>query len=129
MTHVETTFSALSVWPSLTQSVITHGDFASSSRTRYDENKKIEEGIELLVRKEKKGNNIFKCWTCNEFCHYASKFPKREKKYKGKFKPKRDRNCLYANEDEESNERAQSESDDELGFVAIKEDGLDREIR
>ena len=42
--------------------------------------------------------------------------------FTGKFKPRRDndRNCLYANEDEESDEKDQSESDDELGFVAIK---------
>ena len=53
------------------------------------------------------------------------------KKYKGRFNPRRgrDRNCLYANEDEEFDEKGQSESDDELGFVAIKEDDLDREIR
>ena len=36
---------------------------------------------------------------------------------------------MYANEDEESDEKGQSESDGELGFVAIKEDELDREIR
>ena len=45
--------------------------------------------------------------------------------------PRRDRdiNHLYANEDEESNEKGQSESDNELGFVSIKEDDLDIEIR
>ena len=68
----------------------------------------------------------YKCWTCDEFSHYASKCPKREKKYKGNFKPTRDRIFLYANEDEEFDERCQSESDDELGFVAIKEDDFDR---
>lgn len=85
----------------------------------------------LLVRREKDGNKIFKCWTCHEYGHYVSKFPKREKKFRGKFKPRRDkdRNFLYVNEDEEYNEKDQSESDDELGFVAIKEDDLDREIR
>ena len=59
----------------------------------------------------------------------ASKFPKIEKRYKGKFNPRRDRDCLYANEEEESGEKGQSESNDELGFVAIKEDDLDRQIR
>ena len=56
---------------------------------------------------------------------------KERKKYKGKFNSRRDRdrNYLYANEDEESNEKGHSESDDELGFGDIKEDELDREIR
>ena len=43
-------------------------------------------------------------WTCNEYGHYASKFPKRERKCKGRFKPSRPRNCLYANEEEEEEE-------------------------
>ena len=91
----------------------------------------IKEGITLLVRREKDGKKIFKCWACNEFGHYASKCPKREKNYKVNFKSRRDRdiNCLYANEDEEFDGKGQSESDDELGFVVIKEDDLDREIR
>ena len=104
-------------------------DFSNSSR--FEEDKKIEEGIALLVRREKHGKKIFNCWTCDEYGHYASKFPKREKKFRGKFKPRRDkdRNCLYANEDEEYDEREHSKSDDELGFMAIKEDNLDQEIR
>ena len=36
---------------------------------------------------------------------------------------------MYANIDEESNEKGQSESYDELEFLAIKEDDIDREIR
>ena len=44
----------------------------------------------------------------NEFGHYASKFPKREKRYKRKFKCRRPRNCLYANEDEEYDEKVQN---------------------
>ena len=78
------------------------------------------------MRREKDGNKIFKCWTCNEFGHYASKCPKREKKYRGKFKPRRDRYCLYANEEDESNDQVVSASDDEIGFVAIKEDNIDK---
>ena len=31
------------------------------------------------MRREKDGKKIFKCWTCDEFHHYASKYPKREK--------------------------------------------------
>ena len=83
------------------------------------------------MRREKYGKKISKCWTCDEFGHYVSKYPKREERYKGMFKPRRDRdrNYFYANEDEESDERDQNESDDELGFVAIKEDDLDKEIR
>ena len=76
-------------------------DFFGSSK--FDNDKKIEEGIALLVRREKDGKKIFKCWTCDEFGHYASKCPKREKQCKGKFNPRRPRNCLYENEDEESN--------------------------
>ena len=86
----------------MTRSTSTRGDFSSSSRS--NENNKIEEGISLLVRREKYGNNVFKCWRCDEFDHYASKCPKREKKYKGKCKSRRDRNrnCLYENKYEES---------------------------
>lgn len=36
---------------------------------------------------------------------------------------------MYANEEEEFDEKGQGESDDELGFVVIKEDDLDKEIR
>ena len=102
LARVEIAFSYLNIWPNLTRSTSTHGDFVGSSRSNED--KKIEEGIALLVRREKNDKKIFKCWTSDEFGHYASKCPKREKKYKGKFKPRRDRdrNCLYANEDEES---------------------------
>ena len=78
------------------------------------------------MEREKYGKKIFKCWTCNEYGHYASKCPKRQRKYKGRFKPRRPRNCLYANEEEEYD---QNKSEDELGFVAIKADDFDREIR
>ena len=78
------------------------------------------------MKREKDGKKNFKCWTCNEYGHYVSKCPKREKKYREKFRSRRSRDCLYANEDEESD---QSRSDDELRFVAIKEDDLDGEFR
>ena len=74
------------------------------------------------MEREVDGKKFFKCWTCNEYGHYASKCPKREKKFKGRFKSRRCRNCLYTNE-EESDQR---KSEDELGFVAIKEDDLDK---
>ena len=35
---------------------------------------------------------------------------------------RRPKDYFYANEDDESDERVQSEKDDELGFVAIKEE-------
>ena len=79
----------------------------------------------LLVEREKDGKKFLKCWTCNEYGHYASKCPKREKKFKGRFR--RPKNCLYANEEEEKAD--QSKSEDELGFLAIKENYLDKEIR
>ena len=101
-----------------------------SSSSRFNEDKKIKEGITLLVRREKNGKKIFKCWTCDKFGNYACKCSKREKNYKGKFKLERDRdrNCLYANEDEESSEKGQSESDDELRFFSIKEDDLEKKL-
>ena len=77
----------------MTRSATTHGDFFG--RNISDEDKKIEEGIALLVRREKDGKKIFKCWNFHEFDHYASKCPKREKKYKGKFKPIRDRERIF----------------------------------
>ena len=45
---------------------------------------------------------------------------KGRKKYKGNHKPRKNRNCLYANEDYNSDEQALSASDDEIGFVEIK---------
>ena len=81
----------------------------------------------LLLERVVDGKKIFICWTCNEYGHYASKFPKREKKFKGRFISRRSRQCLYANEEEDKCD--QSRSDDELGFVTIKEDDLDREIK
>ena len=91
-------FSALNLRPNLSRSA-TRGDFSSSSRSKED--KKIEEGIALLVRRETDGKKIFKCWTCDEYGHFTSKCPKREKKFREKFWPRRDkdRNFLYANED------------------------------
>ena len=81
LTKIETTFSALSVPPSLSRSASTNGDYDSSCRSIFEEDRKIKEEISLLVRREPNGKIIFKCWTCNEFSHYASKCPKREKKY------------------------------------------------
>ena len=53
------------------------------------------------MERGKDGKNIFKCWKCNEYGHYASKCPKRENKFKGIFRSRRPRDCLYANEEEE----------------------------
>ena len=78
------------------------------------------------MEREKDGKNIFKCWTCNEYGHYASMCPKRERKFKGRFKYRIPRNYLYANEEEEEEKADQNMSKYELGFIAIKEDDLDR---
>ena len=72
MTRVETTFSALNVQPSLSRSERANGDYASRNRSRSEEDRKIEEGISMFVRREPNGKKKFKCWTCNEFCHYIS---------------------------------------------------------
>ena len=47
---------------------------------------------------------------------------KGRKKYKGNHKPRKDRDCLYANEYYDYNEQALSGSDDDIGFVVIKEE-------
>ena len=65
----------------------------------------IDEVVAFLVRREKGGKKIFRCWTCDEYGHYASKCPKMEKKYKGNHKPRKDRDYLYANEDYDSDEQ------------------------
>ena len=76
------------------------GDIASSSKTVEEKIK----GVALLVEREKDGKNILKCWACNEYGHYASKCPKRERNYKGRFKSRRPGNYLYASEEEEEEE-------------------------
>ena len=77
LTKIETTFSALNIQPSLSRRTSVRGDFTSSRRSYED--RKIE-GVALLIRREKGGKKIFKYWTCDEYGHYASKCPKREKK-------------------------------------------------
>ena len=46
--------------------------------------------------------------------------------YNQNHKPRKDRECFYANEDNDSNEQALSASDDEIGFVAIKEESPEK---
>ena len=75
--RVETYFSALSVHPSLSRSASTSGGYASSGKSKSKEDRRIGEGIALLVRREPDGKRFLKCWTCNEFGNYASKCPKR----------------------------------------------------
>lgn len=55
-------------------------------------------------------------------------FLKEWKNTKKNIKSRRPRDCLYANEDDESDERVQSESDDELGFLFIKEENPKIEV-
>ena len=75
------------------------GDFSRNNKTIEE---KINEGVSLLVE--------------------------RENKFKGRFRSRRPRDFFYANEEEEE-ESDQSKSEDELGFIAIKEDDLDKEIK
>ena len=93
--RIETTLSDINIWPNLSRSTSARGDFASNNRSKEDKN---IEGVALLVRREKGSKKFFKCWTCDEYGHYASKCLKREKKNKGNYKPRKDRECLYANE-------------------------------
>ena len=98
MVKIETTFSALNFKPCLARNTKTQGDIASNSRSIEE---KIQEGVALVVEREKDVKNIFKCRTCNKYGHYASKCPKRERNFKGRFKSTRPRNWLYANEEED----------------------------
>ena len=82
---IETTFSALSMRPSLSKSVSTSGNYASSNRGKSNKDMKIDEGIALLVKRELEGEKNFKCWTCKEYGHFASKCPKRVKKFRRNF--------------------------------------------
>ena len=52
---------------------------------------------------------VFKSTVENEYGHYASKYPKREKKFKGRFRSRRRRKCLYANEEEDEFDHSRSE--------------------
>ena len=114
----------MNIWPSLSRNISARGDFASNNRSKED--RKIEERVALLVRREKWGKKIIRCWICDEYGHYASKFPKREKNHNENHKPRKDRDSLHANEDNNSDEQALSVSDDEIGFVAIKEESPEK---
>ena len=46
-------------------------------RSRSEEDMEIKEGIDLLMKREKEGMEIFACWTCNEFGHFSSTCHKR----------------------------------------------------
>ena len=59
LTRTETTFNALSIRPNLSRSTSARGDFASSSRSKED--KKIDEAVALMVRREKVGKKMFRC--------------------------------------------------------------------
>ena len=79
------------------------------------------------MRRELKGNKIFKCWTCKEYGHYSSKCPKKVKKYKNLYKWRTQKDCLFANQEEfhVRLEEFLSESDDEsdeMGFFSIKKE-------
>ena len=86
MTRTKIDFSALNIWPNLSRNTSGSWDFSSSSKAKKD--RKIE-GVTLLVKREKGGKKVFKCWTCDDYGHYAYKFLKREKKYNGNDKPRK----------------------------------------
>ena len=54
----------------------------SKNRSRSKEDKKIKEGIDLLMKRELEGMEIFVCWTSKEFGHFSSRCPKRVIKYR-----------------------------------------------
>ena len=70
--------------PMFTRSMSTSGDHSNKNREKEVEEKKIEEGLALLMKRELGGSRILVCWTCKELGHYSYKCPKREKKYKYK---------------------------------------------
>ena len=45
----------------------------------------IDEGISFILKRELKGEIIFKYWTCIEYGHFTSKYPKRVKKFRRNF--------------------------------------------
>ena len=59
LTIVETNFGAISDCPCLSRSASTNEDCASSNKSRYEEDIKIEEGITLIVRREPNGKKVF----------------------------------------------------------------------
>lgn len=61
LTRKEKYFSALSVYPYLSRSESTHGNYANSNRLRSEEDMKIEERIAFLSRRELDGKKNFKC--------------------------------------------------------------------
>ena len=77
LTKIETNFSSLNIQHNLSRRTSVRGDFASS--VKFEEDRNIK-GVALLVKREKGDKKIYKCWTCDEYGHYASKCPKREKK-------------------------------------------------
>ena len=49
-------------------------------RSKSKEDMKMKEGIDLLMKRDPKGMEIFVCWPCKEFGHFPSKCPKRVRK-------------------------------------------------
>ena len=49
-------------------------------RSRSQEDMKIKESIDLLMKREPEGMDIFLCWTCKEFGHFLFRWLKRVRK-------------------------------------------------
>lgn len=97
--------------------------------------KKIE-GLALIMKREPKGNKILMCWTYKEFGHYSTKYPKKEKKFKPRkaYKSRVPKDYFYVNADGDFDFKmadffndSDDENDDEIGFVAIKEESHEKE--
>ena len=84
MLRIEIAFTTLSIRPSISRSMRTSGNYVGSNTTKFEEDMKIDERNAPLVKREPEGKRIFKCWTCKEYGHFASNFPKRENKHKRK---------------------------------------------
>lgn len=113
----------------LTKSASTSGDYARDWATKNEEQRKIDEVLALLVKRQPKGKKVFTCWTCKVFSHFSYQRLKRERKVKPRkpYKSKITKDCFFVDENNEFNFKAinfleSDNEDDEIGFVVIKEE-------
>lgn len=96
----------------------------------------IDEALALLAKREPKGRKAIVCWTCKELGHFSSQCPKREKKTKPRkpYKSKITKDCFFVDKDDEFdfkmiNFLESDDENDEIGFVAIKEENPEKEVK
>lgn len=112
----------------LTKSASTSVDFARIVSDISEEDKKIDEALSLIAKREPRGKKAFACWHCKEFGHFSYQCPKRERKVKPKkpYKSKITKDCFFVDEDDEFDFKdinfLDSDDEDEIVFVAIKEE-------